>query len=165
MVAHEDFLDGHAFKTGYRAIHTQLVGRNLMALGGDEYWRQRPCRYQWGEGKPHEEHEWPLYSLSVEVQVLPEGIEHVQHDYRWVYEKWRPYQMDHEAGKLDPAKAQQRDRDFGAMTAAYSRAAEQWNAGEAYKPEPPSQPSSQPSAPAAAARAPAAEAPAVHEDE
>jgi hypothetical protein len=140
-VAHEDFLDGHAFKTGYRAIHTQFVGRNMMALGGEEYWRQTPCHYQWGEGKPSEEHEWPLHSLSVEVQILPSGMEHVQHDYRWVYEKWRPFQMDHKAGKLDPVKAKQRDRDYGAMTAAYGRAAEQWNAGEPYQKEVPSVPS------------------------
>jgi len=126
VVAHEDFLDGHAFKTGYRAIHTQLVGRRLEALGGDEYWRRRPCKYQWGKDV-REEHEWPLRGLSVEVQVLPVMVADVQHKYRWVYEKWRPYQMDHNAKEMDTEKEEERKKDFGEMTEAFRRAAVEWN--------------------------------------
>jgi len=124
VVQHEDFLDGHAFKTGYRAIHTQLVGRRLDTLDGEEYWTQRPCKYRWSPRQ--EEHEWPLGPLSVEVQILPQVVEQVQHDYRWVYEKWRPFQMDHEAGNLHADKAKEREHDYAAMTQAYSEAAATW---------------------------------------
>eukprot|EP00658_Telonema_sp_P-2_P015925 TRINITY_DN16162_c0_g1_i1.p1 TRINITY_DN16162_c0_g1~~TRINITY_DN16162_c0_g1_i1.p1 ORF type:complete len:321 (+),score=57.12 TRINITY_DN16162_c0_g1_i1:150-1112(+) len=86
VIMYEDFLKHESkFRTGYRAVHVQVVGRHLSAaaLGS-----KGPCPYPW-PNQSRETFELPLGQLSAEVQVLPAPIAAVQNAYRGVYEEWR----------------------------------------------------------------------------